>query len=123
MKKNQQELILKVGAMGGSISIWSINAKGGTRSFVVKTDERTLKEFMDEEDAEGIEFESETRQLHSFADALAALGDYPWHELYPMFVHQDFMDPVLAAVAELGGEKQATRWRRKLNGGIYTHFT
>jgi hypothetical protein len=39
MKKNKQELILKVGAVGGTISLWSVNAKDGTRSFVVKTDE------------------------------------------------------------------------------------
>jgi hypothetical protein len=123
MKHNKQELILKLGAMGGSISVWSVNAKDGTRSFVVKTNESTLKEFMDEEDAEGIGFESETERLHSFADALIALGDYPWHELYPMFVHQDFVDPVLAAVKELGGEKVVTRWRRKLNGGFFGHFT
>ena len=123
MEKNRQELILKVGAMGGSINVWSVNANDGTRSFVVKTDESTLKEFMDAEDAEGISVESETERLHSFADALIALGDYPWHELYPMFVHQDFMDPVLAALKELGGEKVVTRWRRKLNCGFFGHFT
>jgi hypothetical protein len=38
-------------------------------------------------------------------------------------VHQDFIDPVLAAVKELGGEKVVTRWRRKLNGGVFGHFT
>lgn len=123
MQRKRQELILKVGAMGGSISVWSVIAKDGTRSFVVKTDESTLKESMTEEDAEGISFESETERLHSFTDALYALGDYPWHQLYPMFVHQDFVDPVLAAVMELAGEKDATRWRRKLNGGVYGHFT
>ena len=123
MEKNRQELILKVGAMGGSINVWSVNANDGTRSFVVKTDESTLKEFMDAEDAEGISVESETERLHSFADALIALGDYPWHELYPMFVHQDFIDPVLTAVMNLGGEKLANRWQRKLNGGVFGHFT
>ena len=111
---DEQELVLKVGAMGGSISIWLVNAKDGTRSFVVKTDESTLKEFMDEEDANGLSFKSETGSLHSFADALIVLGRDPWHLLYPMFVHQDFMDPVLTAVLNLGGEKESNRWRRKL---------
>jgi len=123
MKKNKQELLLKVGAAGGTISVWSVSAKDSTRSFVVKTDESTLKELMTEEEAAGIAFKSKTGSLNSFADALTVLGRYPWHLLYPMFVHQDFMDPVLTSVMNLGGEKLANRWQRKLNGGFFGHFT
>ena len=111
---NKQELVLKVGAAGGSLSIWSVNAKDGTQSFVVKRDESTLKEFMSEEDAAGINFKSKTGPLCSFADALAVLGRSPWHRLHPVFVHQDFMNPVLTAVMNLGGEKEVNRWRRRL---------
>jgi hypothetical protein len=71
---NKQELILKVGAAGGSLSIWSVIAKSSTRSFVVKTDESTLKELMTKEEASGITFKSKTGALRSFADALIALG-------------------------------------------------
>ena len=120
---DEQELVLKVGAMGGSISVWSVNTKDGTRSFVVKTDESTLKAFMDEEDANGLSFKSETGSLHSFADALIVLGRDPWHLFSPLFVHQDYIDPVLTAVMNLGGEKLANRWQRKLNGGFFGHFT
>ncbi|OGP83094.1 MAG: hypothetical protein A2V87_07535 [Deltaproteobacteria bacterium RBG_16_58_17] len=123
MKKNRQELILKVGAAGGSISVWSVSVKDGTRSFMVKTDESTLKELMTKEDAAGITFKSKTGPLISFADALAVLGRYPWHSLYPMFVHQDFIDPVLTAVMNLGGEKEVNRWRRRLNNEFCGHFT
>lgn len=77
MKKNEPELILKVGAAGGSTSLWSINSKDGTRSFVVTTDESTLKELMTDEDAAGISFKSQTKLLPSFAKALVALGKYP----------------------------------------------
>jgi hypothetical protein len=111
---DEQELVLKVGAAGGSLSVWSVNAKDGTRSFVVKTDESTLKEFMDEEDANGLIFKSETGALHSFADALIVLGRDPWHLFSPLFVHQDYIDPVLTAVMNLGGEKEVNRWRRKI---------
>lgn len=114
MKRNKQELILKVGAMGGSISVWSLKSKDGTRSFIVKTDESTLKEFMDEEDANGLCFESKTRPLHSFNEALNDLGQYAWHLLYPTFVHQDFRDQILTAVRDLGGKKEVARWKRKL---------
>jgi hypothetical protein len=123
MKKNKQELILKVGTAGGSISVWSVSAQDGTRSFVVKTDESTIKELMTDEDAAGIAFKSKTGSLNFFADALTVLGRYPWHLLYPMFVHQDFIDPVLTAVMNLGGEKLANRWQRKLNCGFFGHFT
>ena len=57
---------------------------------------------------------SETGQLRSFEDALGVFGQYPWYGLSPIFVHQDFIDPVLTAVENLGGEKEANRWQRKL---------
>lgn len=78
---------------------------------------------MTEEEAAGITFKSKTGLLRSFAEALTILGRYPWHSLYPMFVHQDFREPVLKAVMNLGGEKLANRWQRKLNGGFFGHFT
>ena len=115
MKKGEeQKLILKVGAAGGSLSVWSVNTKDGTPSFVVKTDESTLKEFMDEEDTNGLSFKSKTGSLHSFTDALIALERYPWHLFSPLFVHQDFIDSVLTAVMNLGGEKEVKRWRCEL---------
>jgi hypothetical protein len=122
MKKNKQELILKVGAAGGSISLWSVGAKDGTRSFLVEKDESTLKDLMTAEDAEGIAFKSKTGPLHSFADAMIALGPYRWHLLYPMFVHQDFREPVLTAVMNLGGEKLANRWQQILNVRFSVHL-
>jgi len=111
---NEQELVLKIGAAGGSLSVWSVNAKDGTRSFLVKQDESTLMDFLNKEDASNFTYNCETAQLCSFDDALAVLGRYPWHRLYPLFVHQDFIDPVLKAVVNLGGEEEANRWRRKL---------
>ena len=114
MAKEKQELILEVGAAGGSLSVWSLSDKEGKRSFLVKRDESTLKELMDEKDAEGIKFTSTTGQLQSFADALIVLGQYPWHRLYPMFVHHDFIDPVLAAVMTLGGQKELDRWKQRI---------
>jgi hypothetical protein len=122
MKKNRQELILQVGAAGGSISLWSVGTKDGTRSFVVERDESTLKDLLPEEDTEVIAFKSKTAPLHSFADAMVALGPYRWHLLYPMFVHQDFREPVLAAVMKLGGEKLAHRWQQLLNVRFSVHF-
>ena len=114
MKKNEPELILKIGGAGGSLTVWLLNAKDGTRSFVVKVNETILEGIMEEEDANGLSFKSETEPLLSFADALVALRHYPWHQLSPRFVHQDFREPVLAAVMKLGGEEEVDRWRDRI---------
>ncbi len=87
MKKGEkQELLLKVVAAGGPLSIWSVSSKDSTLSFMVETDESTLKEFMDEEDTNELGFKSKTASFHSFSDALIALKRYlrlptlPWAE-------------------------------------------
>jgi hypothetical protein len=123
MNKKRRELVLKIGAAGGSLSVWTVNAEDGTQSFLVKRNESALKEFMTEEDADGIAFKSKIGPLLSFDDALAVLRRYRWNRLYPMFVHEDFREPVLTAVMNLGGEELANRWQRKLNGGFFGHFT
>ena len=104
MKKNKPELIFEVGAAGGSIGIWAVKDKGGNRSFIITRDESTLKEFMDEVDSKGICFKSKTKPFETFDDALVDLGRYPWPIMKLLFVHQDFIDPVLSA---------AKKYRRK----------
>jgi len=111
---DEQELVLEIGSAGGSLSVWSVNAKDGTRSFLVKRDESTLMDFLDKEDASNFTYDSMTGQLRSFDAALDVLGHYPWQRLYPIFVHRDFIDPVLKAVENRGGEEEANRWRQKL---------
>ena len=111
---NEQDLILELGAAGGTLSVWSVNATDGVRSFLVKQDESTLMDFLDEEDASNLNYNSETGELRSFDDALDILGRYPWHRLSPIFAHQDFIDPILKAVEKRGGAAEANRWRAKL---------
>jgi hypothetical protein len=112
--RDDQELVLRVGAAGGSLSVWSVSAKDGTRSFLVKQKESTLMALTDKADAAGLKFKSETGLLSSFDDALNVLDRLPWHRLYPLFVHQDFIDPVLTAVAKRGSEDLAREWRFRL---------
>lgn len=114
MAKKKQELILQIGGAGGSISVWSVSGTDGTISFAVGTDESTLKELMDEKDAEGLNFKSKIRLFHSFADALIDLEKYPWYKLSPMFVHQDFIDPILTAIMPLADERDIDRWKYKM---------
>ncbi|MGB5216869.1 MAG: hypothetical protein WBN66_01095 [Smithella sp.] len=114
MAKKKQELILKIGGAGGSISVWSVSGKDGTISFAVGTDESTLKEFLKGDDANGINFKSKIRVFHSFTEALVSLEKYPWYKLQPMFVHQDFIDPVLKALMVLADEKEVDRWKQDM---------
>lgn len=114
VNKKKKELVLEIGAAGGSLSVWSVTAKDGARSFFVVRDESTLKDFLDKEDGSGITYYSKTGRLNSFTAALVVLDRYPWHRLYPSFVHQDFIDIVYAAVMSRGGEEEANRWRRIL---------
>jgi hypothetical protein len=123
MSKKRQQMVLKIGAAGGTLSVCKVTTEDGTQSFLVKRDESTLKEFMIKEDADGISFKSKIGPLLTFDDALAVLKRYRWHLLTPMLVHKDFREPVLTAVMNLGGEKLANRWQRKLNGGFFGHFT
>jgi len=111
MNKNKKELVLEIGAAGGSLSVWLVKAKDGTRSFLVGQDESILKDFLDKEDASGLIYNSKTGQLSSFTAALDVLDRYPWHRLNPRFVHQDFIKPVFTAIMSRGGEKEVNRWR------------
>jgi len=69
------ELLLEVGAAGGSISIWAVKDRDGNRSFIISRDESTLKEFMDEEDLKGISFKSKPNHLRPLTMLWLILGD------------------------------------------------
>ena len=111
--KKKSELILEVGGAGGSISLWSVIDKDSSRGFIITTDESTLKQLLDEEDAKGFIFKSNTELLHSFDDALVALGKYPWYLLKLLFVHQDFIDPILVAAKKLRKKQKDEFWRKR----------
>ena len=114
MNEEKKELVLEIGAAGGSLSVWSETDKDGAQFFFVVQDESILKDFLDKEDGSDLIYNSKTGRLNSFAAALNVLDRYPWHRLYPSFVHPGFIDPVCAAVMSRGGEKEASRWRRIL---------
>jgi len=112
------ELLLEVGAAGASISIWAVKDKDGNRSFIISRDESTLKEFMDEEDLKGISFKSKTKPFETFDDALVDFGRYSWPVMKLLFVHQDFIDPVLSAAKKYRRKHKDFIWQRRSSAFI-----
>lgn len=93
-----QEVILKVGAEGGSIALY------GTRTdrtwvFSLDVDDQTPT-LMDESPIHC----SQTIDA-SFQHALKLLGRYPWHKLYPLNVHPEFRSVVLDEVRKRFGSE------------------
>jgi len=111
---SSEELILEVGAEGGSLAIWSLDTEGFPEQFVVKRNEAALGNLLSEEDAAGMSLNEESNTLRSFDEALRTLGHYPWHRFYPLHVHPRFVDAVLREVTRLGGTEQAERWKQAL---------
>jgi len=81
----------------------------------MKTDERTLHEFLSKED-QGMNLVSQTGCVDSFHEALGLLNDrYPgWFGLYLLKVHPEFLDTVLLEVRKMGGPAEETRWLERL---------
>jgi hypothetical protein len=57
---------------------------------------------------------NESPAYSSFETALAALDQYPWHALFPVTVHPNYMDAIDAAVKARGGEDALARWRQRM---------
>ncbi len=111
----QSELVLEIGGEGGSIKLERERSKSGDWVFRVKTDESGIADLHSEEDRAGIgSLVSETPSVHSFQEAISSLDKYPWFKLVPLYVHPDFLAPVLFAVKERGGEAAEARWRQDL---------
>src|ERR1017187_9080077 len=93
------EMILELGAEGGSATLHRRRAADGHWLFRVTTNEWILYELIDEEPPPP----EEVPWVSSWEDALARLDGWP--RLYPLVVHPQFKDAILAAVAthEKGG--------------------
>jgi hypothetical protein len=109
-----REVVLEVGAEGGSVKLVRERKADGNWQFQIKTDETTLRDVLSEGDQNGIEFSSQTGYVHSFEEALRLLDKYRWFKLYPLEIHPEFLDAVLVQVKMRGGDAAEARWREKL---------
>jgi hypothetical protein len=103
------EVIIEVGAEGGSITLIGFRTAQGwvfSRKVIDQTPELI--------DEDWIETNSDC--VHSWEAAVELLDRYPWSKLYPISVHPDFREKIWSAVQErVGGDEnsglQLSRWR------------
>jgi hypothetical protein len=85
------EVIVEVGAEGGSVTLYGIRTNGGW-IFSRKSIDQSAA-FIGES-WEGLE----SQTVASWSEALELLDLYPWHRLSPVQVHPDFREQVLDVV-------------------------
>jgi hypothetical protein len=114
--RTKLQVILELGAEGGSITIMGRKSPGGAWRFCLEKNEAAMADLLSEEDladfASG-DFHSRSAFVSSFDEALRLIDQYPWHRLWPTKVHSEFYDSVLAAVRKRGGDVE--RWIRMLS--------
>ena len=109
-----REIVLEVGAEGGSITLLRERRADENWQFQMKTDETALYDALSEEDRNGMDFVAQTGYVHSFNEALALLDRYQWFSLCPLKVHPELLDAVLLKVRKRGGPTEEARWREEL---------
>ena len=88
---NQSDVILEVGAEGGSLILHGIRTAEGwqySRNVLDQTPELLDEPWVEHDSA----------FVKSWVEALKLLGKYPWHKLYPLQVHPEFRELVFDAV-------------------------
>lgn len=89
------EVILRVGAEGGDLTLYGTRSPEGWR-FSRRAVDLTM-DLLDLDD--GTSLDERSAQVGTWSAALALMDRYPWHRLYPLEVHPDFRERVLEAVA------------------------
>lgn len=116
-----QEVILQVGADGGSISLLGTRNPAGTWRFTSETNESFHADLLSEEEREGLSFDSRDGSVGTFPEAVNLLKKYPWYRLYPLKVHPEFRQSVFDAVIELtkaDGVENRNLYEWKIECGI-----
>lgn len=105
---SKSEVILAVGAEGGSIALYGLRTNQGW-VFARQVDDQT-PDLLDEEP-----IHTKTAGVDTWDAALELLDHYRWPALFPLFVHPDFRRQIWDAVQErLEPEKsqsELSRWR------------
>ena len=115
-KPTKLQVILKVGAEGGSITILGSESPSGDWSFCFERNEAAIADLLSEEDLAGFgpeDFYHRSDFVSTFDEALDLIDRYPWHKLWPLEVRPKFHDRVFAAVKQRGGDVE--RWKDRLS--------
>lgn len=111
----QPEVVLEVRGESGSIKL--LREKEGDEDwfFRIQTDEPASDEQRSGKKAKnGNGQVSKALAIHSFAEALHQLDEYSWFDLDPLYVHPEFLGPVLFEVRSRGGEDAEQHWWQEL---------
>jgi endonuclease/exonuclease/phosphatase family metal-dependent hydrolase len=89
--------VLELCGEGGSITLQGRKNENGTWSFKRLTNESAMADLLSEEDAEGLEFKSESKVVEGWDNAIKMLSKrYPhWANLYPTELYPEFADSVI----------------------------
>ena len=91
---NQSEIIVKVGAEGGNLTLYGVRTGNGW-IFSRNVIDQSLLLLTD-----GPEIRHTSETVDSWPEALKLLDEYPWHRLSPREVHQEFRQAVFDGVVE-----------------------
>ncbi|MCZ7650323.1 MAG: hypothetical protein M5U13_03800 [Thermoanaerobaculia bacterium] len=92
------EVIVEIGGEGGSIALLGVRDTAGGWHFRLDRDESTLAELLPDE-LDPASLCGRSGWVASWEEALVLLDRYPWHRLYPLGLHLEFRERILAAVA------------------------
>lgn len=84
------QLIVKVGADGGSLSLLGRKYRRDEWQFICVTDEHTLKDMLSESDRKGVHGCLTTDPVERWENGLKLLREYPWTCLVPIYIHPEF---------------------------------
>ena len=93
------DIILEIGAEGGSLKLQRFRAPDGTWKFNLIINESTLADFLDE--ADQIDLAKEYTPVDTFEEAIQVMNNYPWRELelinvfpeYAEFIQSEMHNP------------------------------
>jgi hypothetical protein len=109
MVRNEGEVIIELGAEGGSLALYGFRTERGW-SFTMEVIDRT-PEFTAEDP-----IQKKSGVVDSWDAALELLDQYPWAKLSPISIHHDFEQHIWAAVQERlrATEPELIHWRQLL---------
>lgn len=107
------QMILEVGAEGGSIALFGHEDETSNWEFWTSTDDSSFY-MLSEEDQEGLSPSTTSTKVNALSAALKQLDRYPWHKLHPISLHSEFNQQVLSEVYARGGKVCVDNWLQTL---------
>ena len=101
-------MIVRIGGEGGSIALLGVRDTQGGWHYCLGRDERSLADFLPD-DFDPALLRSRSGWVASWEEALARLDRSPWYRLYPVALHAEFRERILAAVADCAAKESRER--------------